>query len=504
MLSFIRRHPLATILIIAILLRVLAVIYAQGYMAHDDHFETMRIAWKWQHEGIFLDDGSLRWEGKPDIGVLRSVVYNLFLLAEMKVTSALGVEHLDIHMYFDRAIHALLSLLPILFGFYYIKRETDNNTALIGGFLLAAYGMMPFFAVKNLVEMVSADFLLPSLCLAHFSMKNKSNMLAIFAAIFGGIAFMIRFHVGLALIAVPIAMVIQNRRWKQAVVFSIGILVMVIIQGLIDIWSHGQFLKSLSNYVIGNLGAPPTIPGPWYKYILLLVGILIPPFSFVFIASIFGRDVIRKHLTLLSAFLIFIIGHSIIVNKQERFILPVFPVLLVLGSIGLYYLYQNGGWYFRWRSLRAALWAWFVFFNTALLILFTFNYAHRGAIEPMVYLSRQEKVDGVIFDTSARKKWLPYSYWNYRKPESLKLTPQYSLQEAIDSGEVDPDRPPQYIVVFSDGQPDSYREKYEEYLGDYEIVFHGRPSLMDFILNKLNPRYNQLNESWVLELTDNN
>ncbi|HDS00787.1 MAG TPA: hypothetical protein ENO07_02100, partial [candidate division Zixibacteria bacterium] len=324
--------------------------------------------------------------------------------------------------------------------------------------------------------------------------------------VLGGIAFMIRFQAGLALIAVPIAMVIQSRRWKQAIIFSLGIVVMAALQGLIDIWSHGQFLGSISNYtaeyrnyLAGNPGPTPTIPGPWYRYILLILGIMVPPFSLVFVGSIFGREVIRKHLILLLAFIIFVAVHSIIANKQERFIIPVFPVLLVLGSIGLYYLYRNGGWYFRWKGLRAALWGWFALINTALLILFTFNYAHRGAIEPMIYLNRQEKVEGVLFDTSERKKWLPYSYWNYRKPESVKLTPQYSLQEAINAGEVKPENPPKYIVVFSDGRPDRYIEKYDTYLGDYEIVFHGKPSLMDFILNRLNPKYNHLNESWVLE-----
>ncbi|MBD3218655.1 MAG: hypothetical protein GF310_10290 [candidate division Zixibacteria bacterium] len=502
MLSFFKRHPLATVLAVAVILRILAVIFAQGYMAHDDHFETVKIAWEWHHEGIFLEDGSLRWEGKPDIGVLRSVVYNLFLLAEMKVTAALGVDYLDIHMYFDRAVHALLSLLPILFGFYYLRKETDLSTAVTGGLLLAAYGMMPFFAVKNLVEMAAADFLLPCLILAHFSMKRRSNAMVIVAAVLGGIAFMIRFHVGLALVAVPFAMVIQGRRWKQAVLFSIGVLAMVALQGLIDIWSHCRFLGSVINYITGNLGAPPTIPGPWYKYILLIFGIMIPPFSILFVLSIFGRDVIRKHLILLLSFIIFVAGHSAVVNKQERFIIPVFPALLVLGCVGLYYLYYNSGWYFKWKGLRTFLWGWFVVFNTALLVLFTFNYSHKGAVEPMVYLSRQDNVDGVIFDCTERRKWLPYSYWNHKKPEAVKLTPDYGLKDAINSGQVRPSDPPQYIVVFADGKPNMYIERYKNYLAEYEAVFHGEPSLMDIILHRLNPKYNHLNESWVLELVD--
>ena len=500
MISAVKRHPLATVMIVAVALRVVGVIFAQGFMAHDDHFETVRIAWSWHHEGMFLDDGSLRWEGKPEIGVLRSAVYNMFLLGMMKATSVFGIEHLDVHMFFDRAVHALLSLLPILFGFFYLRRETDRDTALIGGLLLAAHGMMPFFAVKNLVEMVAADFLLPAVFLAHFAMKKESDSLAVLAALFGGISFMIRMHVGLALVCVPIAMVIQQRRWRQAVTFSIAMIVMVALQGVIDIWTHGKFLGSVSNYIVGNLSAPPTIPGPWYRYVVLITGIMIPPFSLLFIGSIFNLKVIRNHLILWSGLIVFIVGHSAVVNKQERFIIPIFPILIVLGCIGLYYLYRSGGWYFRWSWLRKGLWAWFIVLNIVMLVPFTVNYGHRGAVDPMVYLSRQDDVDGVIFDCTERKKWLPYAYWDYRKPNAVKLTPDYGVDDAMSTGEISKFDPPGYIVVFSDGHPDRYIEEYDSKLGRYELVHHGEPSMMDLILHKLNPKYNHKNESWVLKL----
>ena len=35
-------------------------------------------------------------------------------------------------------------------------------------------------------------------------------------------------------------------------------------------------------------------------------------------------------------------------------------------------------------------------------------------------------------------------------------------------------------------------------LGKYKLVHHGKPSLVDVVLNKLNPKYNHRNESWVL------
>jgi len=496
---FVRKHPFLTVIIAAAVLRLLSVLVSQGYMAHDDHFETVRIAWTWHHDGMFQPDETLRWVGKPEIGVLRSAAYNMFLLGLMDVTSAVGIEYLDIHMYFSRLIHALLSMLPVIFGYRYLRKETDQKTALAGGMILSMHFLMPFLSVRNLVEMVSADLLFPALYFAHRSMKEESDRDAYLAAALGGLAFMIRMHVGLALVSVPFAMVISRRRWRQAIIFSAAILTMVALQGLLDVYTHGKFLGSVTNYITGNLSRPPTIPAPWYRYILLIIGIMIPPFSVAFVLSIFNLKVIREHLVMWSGLLLFIVGHSIVVNKQERFIIPVFPVLIVLGCVGLYYLYSSGGWYFRWRRLRIGLWAWFWALNAIMLIPFTFNYAHRGTVDPMVYLSRQDDVEGVLFDMTERRQYLPYSYWDYKHTNSVRLTPTFSFEDALNSGAVSRAKPPSYIVVFSDGYPESYFANLSRNLGRYELVHHGRPSIMDLIFHKLNPKYNHKNESWVLK-----
>ena len=497
---FIREHPFQTVIIVALGLRILAALFSQGYMAHDDHFETARIAWSWHHDGMFLPDGTLRWEGKPEIGVSRSAVYNLFLLGIMKTTSAFGIEYLDIHMYFNRMIHALLSMLPVIFGFLYLRDETDQRTALVGGLLLSAHFLMPYISVRNLIEMAAADLLLPALYFSHRSMKNNSDRDTILAAVFGGISFMIRFQVGLALVSIPIAMIIMSRKWRHAVIFSIGILVMVAMQGLLDIYTHGKFLDSLWIHIVGNITVAAPLTGPWYKYILLIFGIMIPPFSILFIGSIFSPKVIRNHLVLWLPAVVFVAVHSLVEGKQERYIIPIFPVIIVLGCVGIYYMYQSGGWYYKWKKLRVALWGWFWILNIVILILFTFNYAHRGAVDSLVYLSRQSDVDGVIFDCTERKKFIPYSYWDYRKPNSLRLTPSFTWENAIESGEISAERPPSYVVIFSDGYPDRQLEYLHNALGKYQIVHHGKPSLMDLILHRLNPKYNQKNETWVLKL----
>ena len=500
--QFVFRNPFAIVLVAAIVLRLLAVLFAQGYMAHDDHFETVEIAWSWHHEGMFLDDGTLRWEGKPGFGVLRSAVYNMFNLGLMKATARFGVEQLNTQMYFNRLVHALLSLLPVVFGYRYLKEETDEPTALMGGLLLAGHFLMPYLGVRNLTEMVAGNLLLPGLYFAHRSLRtiSTSSRDALVAGALCGLAIMIRYQAAAAVIVVPVAMYLTNRRWKVPFVFCATLGVMLMVQACLDIFTHGYFWGSFRN-MVGNLGAP-TIPGPWYRYILLLLGIMIPPFSLVFIGSIFRMQVLKKHLVLIGALVSFVIIHSIIAEKQERFMATILPMLIVTGMVGMHALTKRSLWFANAKKLRVGLWTWFICLNLIGLAVFTFNFGKRGAIEPMVYLSRQPDAGKVLIDATERRLFIPYSYWNYDRSGAVPIFDAAEIDSAIALGRLDSKDPPRYAVIFTDSQLDQHLEFLRNKLGKYEVVFHGEPSIVDVLANKLNPKYNRRNESWVARLID--
>ncbi len=500
--SLIQRYPLAFVLVVGLLLRLIAVIFSQGYFAHDDHFETVNIAWSWHHEGIFEEDGSLRWEGKPDFGVMRCAAYNLFLLALMKITAVFGVTILGAHMYFDRLIHALLSLLPVVFGYRYLRENTDEKTAFLGGLLLATHFLMPFLAVRDLVEMVAADFLLPALYFAQRGARNNSTRDLLIAAALGGLALIVRLQVAIALAVVPIAMLIAFRRWKPALTFSAGTLVMIVLMGLLDLWTHGTFLGSVFNYVSGNLGSAPAVPGPWYRYLLLLLGVMVPPFSIVLLIAVFQKRVIKEHLVWWLPTIVFLVVHSAIVNKQERFILPVLPVLMVLACIGLFHFVHERGLIGSRPQLLRGLLVSFFLLNTVLLVPFTINYGKRGIVSPMVYLSQQSDADRVIIDISERRQFVPFAYWKNDRSGAVVLRSEGDFDSLIENGILTPSTPPRYAVIVTDDHLDEKLRELGKALGDYEIVYHGQPSLIDALAHRFNPKYNRRNESWVVRLVE--
>ena len=95
MLRIAREHPLTTAMIVAVLLRIPAVIFAQGFMFSDDHYETVSVAYRWLQIGALNPDGLLTWGNTAPGDIARFPLFTLFLFGIMKLHRLFGVEMLD-------------------------------------------------------------------------------------------------------------------------------------------------------------------------------------------------------------------------------------------------------------------------------------------------------------------------------------------------------------------------------------------------------------------------
>lgn len=487
---FIQNHPLLFCLTIAIILRFFAVIFSRGYMAHDDHFENVRMAYLWFSGDMFKADGTLTWIGAPAGGISRSTFYPLLLFLMMKVFAIFGVVDLNLFMYFNRGLHAILSLLVVVLGFKYVKMQADRKAATICGLLLAGHFLMPFMSVRNLIEVVSGEILLPSLFLSYLALKKNEDIYHLYAGLLMGLAWMIRPQVLFAMLPIPFIILFVQKRFRPLLLYLSSFSVIVLAQGVLDTFTVGKFLGSQINYVIGNWKHPHDISQPVYQFLLLALGVFIPPFSIVFLGSIFHKKVIGNNLVLSSATLSFFVIHSLINNKQERFLLPIFPELVILGVLGLFYLYQKKGWYFKKDGLRKTLWGVFAVFNILLLIPTTLNYSHKDRVEPLVFLSRQKDVRGIVFDCTEKDIFIPYCYLGTSKP-FFRITEWEELEKIAETEN------PNYVVIFSDNALEKHLVNLERYLGKVEIIKYVNASLVDQTLHFLNPKHNKTKGAWV-------
>ena len=484
----VKAHPLLSLILLAAFVRLLAAFYAKGFMASDDHFAVIRPAADWLN-------GLHTWfdSGRP---VARGVLYPYSIYALFYILKLLGITDPDRVMLVNRLLHAAWSLALIPLVYYALRAWADERAAWMGGLMAALYAVMPFMAVRNLVEVVSQPLLLAGLLLAERALRGeKGEVPAFWGGVLIGVSFMIRIQTavcGLAVFWVLLAL----RRYRLVVTFSAGALLMVLVAGLIDYISWGMFLSS----VIFTLGYQAArvhsyVTSPWYAHLLTLLVAFIPPFSLLFFAWV--ARAAKRLPVLFWAAVVFVAVHSLIPQKQERFLLPILPVLIVLGMTGWSMV--------RWRDRGwvRGLWAWFWAVNLLLLPVGIFNYSQKARVEPLVRLGRRADVGGVVAVTIENPIWLPYYYMGWKGDDFYYVFTQDEiarLPERIADGDERGLPPPTHLILFTHRDPEAYLPELEAVLGPLELEEHVGPSLADAILHRLNPRFNHSKESWVYRL----
>ena len=133
--------------------------------------------------------------------------------------------------------------------------------------------------------------------------------------------------------------------------------------------------------------------------------------------------------------------------------------------------------------------------NLILLPVFTFNYAHKGMVEPFVYLSEQNDVEAVLIDRTERRRFMAFGYAGYTRPDFRVLDNWSELEEiskdSLMYGLIN------YFIIYTDAEPILNVDSLTKTFGPLKEVFHSTPSTVDIVLNFLNPRHNHTNEAWV-------
>jgi hypothetical protein len=383
--------PLFVILLLAVVFRLIAVVFARGWGMLDDHFIVIESAQSWVDGQDYNDwlPGSPRNTGPSGHNFFYPGLH--FLL--FYFFRIIHLEDPQVKMFIVRFLHAAWSLLTVYYGYKITKKIGDERTARLAGLLLSVFWFMPWLSVRNLVEVVCIPFLV----LAIWQIVNnqdKKNQIPVYllAGIFLGLAFNIRTQTAFFAIGLGLAILIQGK-WKELAALITGSLIPVmIIQGTIDFIIWGRPFAEILGYVSDNiLHANSYLSMPWYNYFLVIFGILIPPVS-LFLFSGYIKNW-KKHLIIFLPVAIFFIFHSIFPNKQERFILPIIPFIIILGTIGWNDIVSTSPFWKNRKKLLQGCWIFFWVLNIAGLLLVSIVYSKRSRVETMLYLSKYKEIN---------------------------------------------------------------------------------------------------------------
>ncbi|MFA8449539.1 MAG: glycosyltransferase family 39 protein [Bacteroidales bacterium] len=477
--------PLKLIIGIALFFRIIAAFFSKGFGMHDDHFLIIEASKSWvdgydYNHWLPWSPGNVGPEGHSFFYV--GIHYLLFSFFKL-----IGVQNPQFQMLIIRILHAFYSLLIVSISFNITKKISNLKNARIVGIFLATYFILPFLSVRNLVEVVCVPLLLAGISKTiNFENKEKNMLPLIWAGFLFGLAFSVRFQTIMFTGGVGLALLFR-KKWKETFFVAIGTLVsIVLIQGGIDIFIWGTPFTELGEYIRYNLThAQDYNVVPWYTYLLLIAGILIPPISIFFIFGFFQNW--KKNLIIFLPTLLFFLFHSYFPNKQERFILPVLPFIIILGIIGWNRFKDNSRFWKNHIKLHRACWIFFWIINLALLPVISVMYSKKARVETMTYLSAYPNIPSMIIENTNEysTKQAPRFYLNQWIPiyEISKSAGSNTVENEIEKSKKEP-----AFVIFEgpdnlQARVDSIKNILPNIVPDTVI----KPGFVDEFLHYINP-----------------
>jgi Alg9-like mannosyltransferase family len=473
-----QEKPLLLIMIAAIIFRAIAVLCAKGYGMSDDHFLVLEWAQGW------LDGESIDRLHPAGHSLVYPGLHYLLLLGIKK----LGLYVPELIMYIVRFLHAALSLLTVYFGYKLVLLRADKKIAAEAGLLLAILWVFPFMSVRNLIEMVCIPFLMLGAYFAITYEDSKKRPWALLVGVFLGMAFVFRYQT-ITFSAVMILIFVVRRDIRAAALAGAGFFISTfLIQGMTDLIAYGYPYASFKAYYLYNkANATNYVTLPWYTYIGTIAGVLIPPTSLLLMYGYFRTW--KRWAIIFWPVLAFLVFHSAFPNKQERFILPVLPFVLLLGIVGWQEFVGKSPFWRSHQRLHSGLWKWFWAINCILLVVVSTTYSKRVRVETMRYLYNRGDVKALVLESSDNGIPIPpLFYLGKRVPVYyLPLTRKIdSLRaEIVDSGVT-----PNYIVMMNQKHIEERKERLKGLFPEMASEVEISPSFIDRLLHFLNPTHN--------------
>ena len=512
--TFYQRSPLTAILCAAFAVRLIAVFLAPGYLMHDDHFLTIEPSSSWA-------DGKNFNHWLPGIGNHNehpepiSFFYLGFLFLIFKGLQSIGIDDPQTQMVAIRLIHALYSLLTIALAYRITALISTQKLAQRVGWLLAFIAILPNFSVRNLVEFVCMPPLLygmylilryaglqtthtlgiewrapvPTLALTHWGKL-------LLAAFVMGLAVGVRYQTGL-FVAVLGAVLWLQRSFIHAFLFGCVALVAFTITQADDILLWGgepfQHLKGYFEYNQKNAG---NYPGSPYAYLSFLGYFILPPVS-LFLISGFIR-VWKRYAIIVLPTIAFLLFHILYPNKQERFILPALPFVVIAGVVGWDMISKQWSWWRNRPSIEHWSWRFFWIINTAIMLVFCTTYSKKARVESMSFLHDQGDLRNFALESTTSEgaammpqfytdQWTSYYSWNkYIDPESVIRNMPSNERSSLDA--LQPYYIPNYFLFYHDSLLEERTAKIRKYFPSLTKVATIEPGWFDRLLHGLNDK----------------
>lgn len=480
--TFSAKQNLAIILLLAVALRFISAWFSEGYLMHDDHFWVIETSASWANGDDY--NNWLPWtqEAKGlEVGPhFTNLAFSSIHYIYFKAMNAMGVSDPMQSMFILRLLHGLFSVLGVLLAYKIAERIGGRKTAEAVGTMMACLAWIPLLSVHQLVEV----FVIPLvLAFAWHITRSEKNRDLILAGVWLGIATGFRYQVGVMGIGLVGAFFLLNPI-KDAISKSLkvggaAIATFALVQLPSDFYLWGEAFAQLRAYIEYNLNNSSEYPqGSILTYLVLILIVTIPPISIAIVYGYFRSW--KKYALLVLPSLTFIVFHSLFPNKQERFIIPAIPFILITGIAYWKNLNTN-------KFLAKAAILLTVFVNTAVLFSLTPSTKNAAQMKAMYEIYKRNDLQSFLY-VSADEPAFPPRFYSGDWPD---YTIADSSTNILDQKRAHCDNPdmiqPNYLVFVGDSHLGEAVLNFKNEYMSMKYVAQFSPSKLDRIINYLNP-----------------
>ena len=331
------------LLIAGLLVQLLFSITATGFYHTDQHFQVIEFS---SHQSGEPNSMSVLWESENPV---RSTVQVYMFTAWHWLINTIGIHNSFLELTLLRIILGLLMFAVFsIIAMHYFKNE--QKIILYSVLLLLNFSwFLPYTKTLFSSEMLSSLFFFGSVCwYDYFKDKKPGISFLLLIGFLLSLAFYFRFQTGFFLAGFGIWMLIKQKNIYHYLYLAAGFIIGFLLNTWLDHGFYGQWVFTPYEYFYTNIidkRAASFGTSSFLRYVGLLIAIVpVPPLSillfFYAIKSFFKK---YDRLIFLTA-LLFIIGHSLVGHKEERFMFPVLcvmPILIGWGLPGLIKFYSN-------------------------------------------------------------------------------------------------------------------------------------------------------------------
>jgi hypothetical protein len=317
----------------------------------------------------------------------RSPVPSLVLVSVSRVALKVGLDDpLSQYRFVLVSVGIFAYCMLTFFARKHFQLAGNPRKETIALFLVGFYWLSPFFFSRPMIESLSAPFVTASAYFAcEYWMRGKRSalILSVFALM---VASMFRFQVGVCFLGI-LATFVLRRQWRDAGVLALASALAFLMPGLVDLALRGTFYASLVSYFRYNVAQSSTFGvTPFYSFVTLFLAISIPPAFWLRYRELRWREEFRPLLPTLLFFGIFLIAHSAVPHKEDRFMVPILPSFLVCLTPLANYIATH-------HRVRAA---YFLAVNAFLLVITSFTVEQQNTIGLVLYLAKRPDISRIV------------------------------------------------------------------------------------------------------------